>query len=116
MDILAFWIFLAGIFRLDLEGVGSEVISLCLKQVGRQVLCAIAVKPAEGSAESWSWYAEKCSLRHDISPAWLSLVNSLVEEAVEEKVLEIWIVSVRRSDILQENGSNDTASTPHERN
>jgi hypothetical protein len=116
VDILAFWVFLAGKFGLDLERVGSEEISLCLKQVRGQILCAITVKPAEGSAEGWSWYAKKSSLRDNISPAWLSLVDSFVEEVVEEKILESWILSVRRSDVLQENGSNDTASTPHERN
>jgi hypothetical protein len=116
MDILAFWVFLAGKFGLNLKGVCPKVISLCLKQVGGQILGAIAVEPAEGSTESWSWYAKKCSLRDDISPAWLSLVDSLVEEVVKEKILEIWILSIRCSDILQENGSNDTASTPHECN
>jgi len=89
MDILAFSIFLAGKFGLDLEGVCSKAISVCLKQVGRQILGAIAVKPAKGSTESWSWYAKKCSLRDDISPAWLSLVDSLVEEVVEEEILKI---------------------------
>jgi len=59
---MAFRVFLAGKFGLDLENVRSKVTSLCLKQVGGQILCVIAVKPAEGSTESWSWYAKMCSL------------------------------------------------------
>jgi hypothetical protein len=115
MIILVRWVLLAGKFGLDLESVRAEVISLRLEQVCGQVLGAVTVKPAEGSAESWSWYTEKCSLGHDVSPAWLSLVDSLVEEVIEKKILKIRVFPISRRDILQENGSNDAATTPHER-
>jgi hypothetical protein len=43
-------------------------------------------------------------------------VDSLVEEVVEEQVLEVWVGAVRLGDVLQEDGSDDAATTPHERN
>jgi hypothetical protein len=103
MNILALWVFLAGIFGLDLEGMGAEIISLSLEQVGGQVLGAITVKPAEGSTKSWGRYAEKRSLGDNVSPTWLSLMNSFVEEVIKEKILKIWVFPVGGRDILQEN-------------
>lgn len=100
MDILALRVVLAGIFRLDLESVGSKVISLGLKQVCGQVLGAVTVKPAEGSAESRSRYAEKRSLRDHVSPAWLSLVDSLIEEVIKKKILKRWVFPVSRCNIF----------------
>ncbi len=41
-------------------------------------------------------------------------MDSLVEEIVEEQVLEIGIAAVCVCDVLQEYGSDDTATTPHE--
>jgi hypothetical protein len=43
-------------------------------------------------------------------------VDSLVEEVVEKQVLEFGVAAVRLGDVLQENGANDAATTPHERN
>lgn len=52
MVILAFGVLLASEFRLDLEGVGTEVVSLRLEQVGRQILCPVTIVPTKCSAES----------------------------------------------------------------
>jgi len=41
-------------------------------------------------------------------------VDCLVEEVVEEEVLEVVIGAVGGGDILEEDGADDTASTPHE--
>jgi hypothetical protein len=43
-------------------------------------------------------------------------VDSLVEEVVEKQVLEFGVAAVRLGDVLQENGANDAATAPHERN
>jgi hypothetical protein len=51
VDVLALGVLLAGALRLDPEGVGTEVVTLCLEQVGGQVLGAVAVVEAERSAE-----------------------------------------------------------------
>jgi hypothetical protein len=95
VDILVLGVLLVGKFWLDLEGVSTEVISLSLKEVSRKVLGTVSVEPAQGSAESRGWYAEKCCLGDDLSPAGLSLVDGLVEEVIEQQVLEIWVVAVR---------------------
>jgi len=41
-------------------------------------------------------------------------VDGIVEEVVEEEVLEVVIGTVCGGDILEEDGTDDTASTPHE--
>jgi hypothetical protein len=43
-------------------------------------------------------------------------VDSLVEEVVEQQVLEFGVGAVRLGDVLQENGSDDAATAPHEGN
>ena len=102
MNILAFWVFLVGKLWLDLEGVGTKVIPLCLEQICREIFSTISIKPAESGAESRSWYAKKCSLRYNISPTRLRFVNSLIEEVIEEEILKIWIIAIRCGDVLQE--------------
>lgn len=114
MDILTDLVLVIGELRLDLEGVGTEVITLSLEKVGREVLGAVSIEPRESSGESRGWDTEESSLGDNISPAWLSLVDSLVEEVVEEKVLEVVIGVVGGGDVLEEDGSNDTSSAPHE--
>ena len=54
MDILALLILLVGAFWLDPEGVRAEVVTLCLQQVGGQVLGAVSVVEAESGAECGS--------------------------------------------------------------
>jgi hypothetical protein len=102
VDILAFWVFATGKLWLDLERMGTKVISLCLEQIGREILSTVSIKPAESGAESRSWYAEKGGLRDDVSPTRLRFVNSLVEEVIEEEILKIWVVAISCSDVLQE--------------
>lgn len=70
---------------------------------------------------------------HSLSPSGLGVVDSLVEEVVEEQVLEFRVGTVatklvsmvlfcrsrfhlRLGDILQEDGADNAATTPHERN
>ena len=101
---------------LDAESVGTEVVALCLQHVGRQVFCAVAVVEAESGGESRCWDTPESTLADDVSPSWLCLVDGLVEEVVEEQVLEIRVVTVCRGDILQEDGTDDAASTPHQGN
>jgi hypothetical protein len=42
-------------------------------------------------------------------------VDSLVEEVIEKQVLEFGVAAISLGDVLQENGANDAATTPHER-
>ena len=116
MVVLALWVLLAGIFRLDPESMGTEVVSLSLQQVRREVFGAISIVEAQSCAESWCGNTPERTLADDIPPSWLSLVDGFVEEVVEEQVLEFWVVSVCTSDILEEDRSDDTSTTPHKRN
>jgi hypothetical protein len=114
MNILSNLVFFICELRLDLEGMGTKVISLSLKKIGWKILGSVTIKPGESSGESRSRDTKEGSLGNDISPAGLSLVNSVVKELVEEEILEVWFSAVSRGDILQEDGANDTTSTPHQ--
>lgn len=116
MNVLTLLVLLICELWLDQEGVGTEVITLGLEKVGWEVLGTVTIEPVESSGESWSWDTEICSLADDLSPTWLSGVNSLVEEIIEEQVLEVWVVAVSLGDILQEDRSDDASTTPHESN
>ena len=87
VDVLALLVLLVGEFGLDAEGVGTEVITLGLQQVGGQVLGAVTVVEAERGAESRCGDTPESTLGDCVSPARLSLVDSLVEEVVEQEVL-----------------------------
>ena len=99
---------------LNLEGVGSKVVTLGLKKVGREVFSAITIKPRQSSTEARSRDTENSSFRNNISPSGLRLVNGFIEEVVEEQILEVRVFAVGSSDVFQEDGTNDTASAPHE--
>lgn len=114
MDVLALWILLASVLWLDLEGVGTEVISLSLEKVGWEILGTVTVEPRERSAEAWSWDTDLGGLSDDLSPSWLGLVDGVLEEVVEEQVLELWVGAVGIGDVLEEDGADDAASAPHE--
>lgn len=114
MDVLALGEGLAGVLGLDVEGVGTEVVTLGLEQVGGQVLGAVAVVEAEGGGEGGSRNTPEGSLADDVTPAGLGVVNGLVEEVVEEEVLEVGVVAVSLGDVLEEDGADDAATTPHE--
>ncbi len=98
---------------LDLEGVGTEVITLSLEQVGGQILGAVTVEPREGGGEGRGWDTEKGSLGDDVSPAWLSLGDGLVEETIEEEILKVVVSGVGGRDVLEEDGTDDASSAPH---
>lgn len=56
------------------------------------------------------------ALGDNVTPSLLSLVDGRVKEVVEEEVLEVGVGAVCLGDILQEDRSDDTSTTPHERN
>ena len=99
-----------------MEGVGTEVITLSLEQVGGKVLGAVSVEPRKSSGESGCGNTELDSLGNNVPPSGLSGVDSLVEEVVEEQVLKIGVLAVGVGDVLEENGTDDATTTPHEGN
>lgn len=114
MDVLTLLVLGICELWLDLEGVGTEVITLGLEEVGRKILGAVTIEPRERSRESGSGDTEKSRLGDNITPSRLGLVDGLVEEVAEEKVLKIRVGAVRRCDILEEDGADNAATTPHE--
>lgn len=116
VDVLALLVLLVGEFGLDAEGVGTEVITLGLQQVGGQVLGAVTVVEAERGAEGRCGDTPESTLGNGVSPARLSLVDSLVEEVVEEQVLEVGVGTVGLGDVLQEDGADNASTAPHEGN
>ncbi len=116
MDVFALRVLLASKFGLDAESVRAKVVALGLEEIRRQVLATITIIEAESSAEGRQWNAPQRALANNFAPAVLSVVDSLVEEVVEEQILEVRVLSVCRRDVLQEHGSNDATTAPHERN
>jgi hypothetical protein len=114
VDIFALRVVLAGVLGLDAEGVGTEVITLSLKEVGGEVLGAVAVVEGKSGAEGGCGDAPENGLGADVSPASLRVVDSLVEEVVEEEVLEVRVGAESLGDILEEDRADDAATTPHE--
>lgn len=84
VNVLASVVLVIGGFRLDTESVSAEVVALGLEEVGRQVLGSVAVEPRQGSGEGRSRDTKLSGLGNNISPAWLGLVDGLVEEVVKE--------------------------------
>lgn len=109
----ALGVLLVGKLRLDLESVGTEVVTLGLKQIGGQVLRPVTVVEGQSGAESRSGETPDGGLCNDVSPASLGVGDGLEEELVEKQVLEVWVLAVRRGDVLQEDGADDAATAPH---
>lgn len=116
VDVLALLVLGVGEFWLDLEGVGTEVISLGLEQVGGEILGAVTIEPGESGGESRGWDTEESRLGDNVTPAGLRLVDGGVEEVVEEKVLQVGVGAVRSRDVLEEDGADNATTAPHERN
>ena len=116
MDVLTLGVGLTGELGLDAESVGTEVVTLGLQQIGGKVLGAVTIVESKGSGESGERDTPQSRLADDVAPAALGLVDGLGEEVVEQKVLEVGVVAVSVSDVLQEDGADNTATTPHEGN
>lgn len=114
MDVLALGEGLAGVLGLDAESVSAKVITLGLQQVGGQVLGAVAVVEAEGSGEGRQRNTPDSRLADNVAPAALGGVNGLGEELIEEQVLEVGVVAVSVGNVLEEDGADNAATTPHE--
>jgi len=69
----------------DTEGVGAEVITLSLQDVGRDDLASVTVQEGESRRESRSWNTPENGLSDDAPPAVMCLLYSMDEEFVEEE-------------------------------
>ena len=114
VDVLTLGEVLVGMLGLDAEGVGTEVVTLGLQQVGGQVLGAVAVVEAEGSGEGRQRDTPESGLADHVAPAALGGLDGLLEEVVEQQVLEVGVVAVSVGDVLQEDGADNAATAPHQ--
>lgn len=114
VDVLALGQVGADEFGLDTEGMSTEVVTLRLQQVGGQVLGAVAVVEAQRSGEGRGGNTPEGTLADNMSPAVLGVVDSLVEEVVEQQVLELRVLAVGTGDVLQEDGADNATTAPHE--
>jgi hypothetical protein len=114
VDVLALGVLLVGVLRLDAESVGTEVVTLGLEHVGREVLGAVAVVEGQSGAEGRGRDTPEGALGDDVAPAVLGSVDGIVEEVVEEEVLKVGVAAVGLGDVLEEDGADDAATAPHE--
>ena len=89
---------------------------MSLEEVSGDNLAPVTIEEGKSSGESGGGDTPENSLSNDSPPAGLSLVNSLVEEVVEEQGLELAVLLVGGGDVLQEDRLDDAATTPHARN
>lgn len=85
---------------------------LSLQDVGRDDLAPVAVEEGKGRAECWRGDTPDGGLSDDTPPARLSLVNSLVEEVVEQERLELGVGLICVCDITEEDRLDNASSTP----
>lgn len=114
VNVLALWVLLAGKLLLDPECVGTKVVTLGLEQVGWQILGPVAVVKGQSSAKCRCWDTPEGALADNVPPASLRVVDGLVEKVVEEQVLEVRVRAVCLGNVLQEDGTDDASSAPHE--
>ena len=83
MNVFAYGILVVGVLWLNSKGMGTEIISLSLKKIGREVFRSITIVEAEGGAESGRGNTPKSPFTDNISPARLCLVDGFGEEFIE---------------------------------
>ena len=95
-----------------LVGVGAEIVPLGLQEVGGESLAAVAVVVGEGRAELRH---RQPHLRGDddcLPPGVLRLLGRFGKVAVEEQILQVFVLVERLFDPVQELGPNDAAAAP----
>jgi len=116
VDVVTFWVLLASVLWLDSESVSTKVVTLSLQEVSWKVLGSVSVVEAKGCAESRCWDTPESTLADNVSPSWLSMVNGLGEEIVEQQILKVGVAAVGIGDVLQKDGSDNATTTPHQSN
>jgi hypothetical protein len=116
VDVLALGEGSGGVLGLNTESVGTEVVTLGLEKVCGKVLGAVSVVEGESGGEGGGGDTKLNTLADGASPSGLSVVDGVLEEVVEEKVLKVGLSTESLGDVSEENGADDTSSTPHEGN
>ena len=82
--VLTFRILLACILGLDPERMSTEIVSLRLQKICREIFRAVSIIPAESSAKGGRRYTPQRALADNVSPAILSLVDGFIEEVIKQ--------------------------------
>ena len=91
----------------------TEIVTLCLNQVGSRIERAQAVEITQGRTHGRQGYATQGAFCNHLTPRRQSDLYLGAEEVVEQQVLQLRILPVRIRNLLQEYGTDNTAFTPY---
>lgn len=86
---------------------------LCLKEVCCNNFTAVAIKECKRRAECGCGDSPKDGLRDNSPPTRLGLMDSFVEEIIEEEGFDVDVLLIGGSNVAKEDTLNNAASTPH---
>mmetsp|Transcript_676 Transcript_676/g.1145 ORF Transcript_676/g.1145 Transcript_676/m.1145 type:complete len:205 (+) Transcript_676:503-1117(+) len=96
--------------------MSTKVVSLRLKQIRRKNCGSISVVKRQCCAKCGHRRTLEHRSGYRISPPVLCIGNGSLEEVVEKQVGQLRVLRKRVTDISQKSASDDTATSPHERN
>ena len=96
-------------------GMGTEVVTLGLEQVGRQALAAEAVVVGQRRGERRGSDAELDRRFDDVSPCVLCLFNRFFEVRIQQQVFKVGIGVERFLDPFEERRTDDATTSPEHR-
>ena len=96
-------------------GVGTEVVSLGLEEVGRKASPAVAVAIGQRRAEGRSRDPQLDGLANHAAPGGLVLIDRLEEEGVEQQVVQVRSIGEGIPYSLEEASPDNAAASPHQR-
>src|SRR5262245_4230516 len=94
--------------------MSAEVVALCLQEVRRQAVAAIAVEICQRGGESGYRQPQLDRLGDDVPPARFGLADGGGEKFVEQQVFEARIPVECPFDVFQKAGADDAAPAPQE--
>src|SRR5688572_14440597 len=89
----------------------TEVVTLCLDQVGGQNRRTVAVVVVDRSREGWRRDTVLNGIRHDITQRLLIFISNVFEVRSQQQVSDRGIFSIRIGNFLQELCTNNTTRT-----
>ena len=92
--------------------VSTEVVTLCLQQVGRQNFSTVGVVVVDGSSQGWYRNTSVDGHGYDFTRSLLVLLGNVLEVVVQQQVLQFRILFKGIRDLLQELSTNNASFTP----
>src|SRR4051812_29396852 len=87
--------------------VSPEIVTLALKEVGRQASAAVAIVISQRAHKRRRGDAVRRSQRRALPPFGLALLDLLVEVRVKQQFDQVGIAAIRIGDLLKEPGANN---------